>query len=145
MKLNNKDLEYFKLKKLSEEDIKYQVYLLKKGTKFLDLARPARLMDGIIHFDSKTIKSLESRYTELIANKSITKFIPASGSATRMFKDLYSFLIDKKETEFINQFISNLNKFAFYDGLKLTLETKGLILESLIKQKDYRTIIEFFL
>lgn len=43
-----------------------------------------------------------------------TKFVPASGAATRMFKDLYAYLDDHEETDFIKKFFDHLEEFAFY-------------------------------
>lgn len=43
------------------------------------------------------------------------KFVPASGAATRMFKDLYAYLEDHQETEFIQRFFDHLEEFAFYE------------------------------
>ena len=145
MKLNNKDSEYFKSIGLSPKDIEKQILLLKKGTKYLNLSKPARLKDGIIQLDSSKLDLQEAEYLKLIANKSITKFIPASGAATRMFKDLYSYLEDNTETEFINYFINNINKFAFFDELKKFIKTKGFDISNLLKNKDYSSIIRFLI
>lgn len=41
------------------------------------------------------------------------KFIPASGAASRMFKDLHSFLKNQEKTEFVNCFLENLKSFPF--------------------------------
>ncbi|WKY46423.1 DUF4301 family protein [Eubacteriaceae bacterium ES3] len=49
------------------------------------------------------------------------KFIPASGAATRMFKDLYQYLEDQQETEFIKKFFDNIEELAFFDDLKKVL------------------------
>lgn len=46
------------------------------------------------------------------------KFIPASGAATRMFKDLYAYLAEGEETEYIQQFFNQLEEFAFYQKAK---------------------------
>lgn len=54
------------------------------------------------------------------------KFIPASGAATRMFKDLYAFLEDKEDTEFIDQFFAQLENFAFYKDIKEYVEINKL-------------------
>lgn len=59
-------------------------------------------------------------------NKKCVKFIPASGAATRMFKDLYSYLDDKKETDFVNKFFDNLEHFAFYNDIEEIIESKKL-------------------
>lgn len=54
------------------------------------------------------------------------KFIPASGAATRMFKDLYQYLEDGEDTAFIENFFNHLEDFAFYGDLKAFMEAKGL-------------------
>jgi hypothetical protein len=46
------------------------------------------------------------------------KFIPASGAATRMFKDLYQFVSEQRETDYIKEFFQNLEKFPFYMKIK---------------------------
>jgi len=57
--------------------------------------------------------------SEEYSSKKCIKFIPASGAATRMFKNLYGFLDNKTETDFINVFFDNLEKFAFYNLLEI--------------------------
>ena len=63
-------------------------------------------------------------------NKDIVKFIPASGAATRMFENLFKYLDDKVETDFIKTFKANLDKFSFYNSLNL----KQLSSEEAIKE-----------
>ena len=60
--------------------------------------------------------------TDEYLEQKCVKFIPASGAATRMFKDLYTFLEDEKETEFINRFFTQLEYFAFYEDIKEYIE-----------------------
>ena len=77
----------------------------------------------------------EDRYVEIFENAlssglNVLKFVPASGAASRMFKNLYSFLDQATdeakaneiaETDaFMNTFFSNLEKFAFYPKLPKT-------------------------
>ncbi|GAA0370954.1 DUF4301 family protein [Alkalibacterium iburiense] len=78
---------------------------------------------------------------------SMTKFIPASGAATRMFKDLYTFLEDKENTAFVNTFFDNLKSFAFYEVLESyvdlneldtdKLEDRLLIANKLLNDMNY--------
>ncbi|WP_080146708.1 DUF4301 family protein [Marinilactibacillus piezotolerans] len=56
-------------------------------------------------------------------NYNCIKFVPASGAATRMFKDLYSYLENQEKTEFVETFLSNLENFAFYDDLQDTVNS----------------------
>lgn len=46
------------------------------------------------------------------------KFVPASGSASRMFNHLYTFLYSKIKTKELTIFLDNINKFAFYEDIK---------------------------
>src|SRR5699024_1676691 len=54
------------------------------------------------------------------------KFIPASGAATRMFKDLYAYLEDQETTDFVDHFFSHLKDFAFYDDLNECIDIEKM-------------------
>ena len=49
------------------------------------------------------------------------KFVPASGAATRMFKELFEFVNEGKRGKGIDTLLSNLDKFAFAPELKAVL------------------------
>lgn len=53
-------------------------------------------------------------------NLKIVKFIPASGAATRMFKDLYAYVKTRETNDFVDHFFNNLENFAFYEELRST-------------------------
>lgn len=59
-------------------------------------------------------------------NKKCVKFIPASGAATRMFKDLYEYKNSKIDTDFTDKFFNNLEHFAFYDDIKEIIDSRDL-------------------
>lgn len=97
----------------------------KKGTQFVNIVS-AVTSDQLTSSDS-----MSSDYT----NKKCIKFIPASGAATRMFKNLYAFFLDnKEETDFINIFFENLESFAFYSLLELEGLDKKNRLEDRVKK-----------
>lgn len=73
----------------------------------------------------KELTKSDNATDEYLEQKCV-KFIPASGAATRMFKDIYNFLEDEKETEFINQFFAQLENFAFYEDIKEYIEKNKL-------------------
>src|SRR5699024_2554603 len=54
------------------------------------------------------------------------KFIPASGAATRMFKDLYAYLEDEETTDFVDHFFEHLEDFAFYEDLNEYVDMEKL-------------------
>lgn len=67
-----------------------------------------------------------SAVSDYYLKKQCVKLIPASGAATRMFKDLYAFLDDEESTLFIERFFEQLEHFAFYDDLKCSFEGKTM-------------------
>ena len=88
----DKDLEQLKEKGISKEIVIKQIENFKKGFPFVKLNRAATLGDGIRKMTDQEISYYENFYKEKSTNKSITKFVPASGAASRMFKQLFNYL-----------------------------------------------------
>ncbi len=51
----------------------------------------------------------------------MVKFVPASGAATRMFKELFEFVNDGKRGKGIDTLLENIGKFAFWPELRAVL------------------------
>ena len=109
--------------------------------------------NGIQCLSDKEITRYEKQYRALSKGKKILKFVPASGAATRMFKDLYSFSstyfgvaknFDKEFPE-VKAFLENLRTFAFYNDLKTCMESSELDIEDYMRRGDYTTVINFLL
>lgn len=66
------------------------------------------------------------RVSNKVLNQAMIKFIPASGAATRMFKDLYTYLEDQEDTNFIDCFFDHLGLFAFYEELNTHIDIESL-------------------
>ena len=109
--------------------------------------------DGIIRLTEEDQRRFVSFYDERRKRLSVLKFVPASGAASRMFKDLaefssmyfgvsYNF---EKEYPAVKVFIDNLPKFAFYDELVETMKNSGLDIDDYINRQDYATIINYLL
>ena len=81
----------------------------------------------------------------LAKNKKIVKFVPASGAASRMFKNLYEFLsADYKEpmNAFEKKFFSEIEKFAFYKALdKKCVENTGKDIPALVALGEYKEVV----
>lgn len=71
----------------------------KKGAKYVNIA-------SAVTRDHLT--SCEQHISDDYSNLKCVKLIPASGAATRMFEDLYKYVEDKIDTEFINTFFDEL-------------------------------------
>ena len=78
--------------------------------------------------------------------------MPASGAATRMFKDLFSFSGEYVGLQYtlknypeVQKTINNLSSFAFYDALKEAFLSHKVELEDYLESKDYATIVNYIL
>ncbi len=104
------DIKQIEDKGLTVEKVQSQIELFKTGVPFVNLSSAATINNGIVKC-SEDEKAHYINYFETKQNDvSISKFVPASGAATRMFKTLFKFIEDyNPETESINSFI-NRNK-----------------------------------
>ena len=78
-------------------------------------------------------------------DKIIVKFVPASGAASRMFKNLFEFLsaeYDKPTTKFEQAFFDGIKDFAFYDDLNVACQrTAGKDIPGLMEEGNYKAVV----
>ncbi len=115
------DLEQIASHKLTVEGIEQQISYFKAGFPSLAVARAAAIGDGITCLDSDALKAAEQDYATLSQSLKIVKFVPASGAATRMFKELFEYVNDDKRTKGIDFLLENIERFAFYPELMAKL------------------------
>ena len=77
---------------ISESDAQEQLRLLQNGAHFAQLERPAIQDDGIVVLSNKDIVKFATIFDTEKSNFSMSRFVPASGMASRMFKFLHFFL-----------------------------------------------------
>ena len=142
-----KDILQIEARGATPQDVLAQFSHFEKGFPYVKILKPATIHDGIIFIDIKDIQTEISEYEQRIADKKIVKFVPASGAASRMFKDLFSFLNTESEEIKIKKemFLQQLPHYAFYNDLKSVLENKGYSLEREIEQKNCKNVIFFLL
>jgi len=150
----DKDIQQFKNKGINPDLIDYQVNKFRTGFPFIDLAKPATPGDGISVFNDGQVEKLIRHYDNESSKLRLLKFVPASGAATRMFKDLFQFASEYKNDEqgyamflanqsfnSIYHFISSMANFAFYQDLQSGLAGKGLDIDQLLHNKEYNAIV----
>ena len=117
-----KDLVQMEGQGISVAQVQTQIDNFKSGFPKSHLDAPATPDNGGIRvLGTKEIARYEKQYKALSKGKKVLKFVPASGAATRMFKDLYSFTATyfgvannfDKEFPAVKEFLDNLNSFAF--------------------------------
>ncbi len=115
--LNNKDLEQIKERNVTEEQVERQVAQLKRGTAFVKLIRPATINDGILRMSNEQVEEMNHAFDEDKQYYHFTKFVPASGAASRMFKDLFAFIENGVDSKFTEIFFAHIHSFAFFEDL----------------------------
>ncbi|MDD4778209.1 MAG: DUF4301 family protein [Fermentimonas sp.] len=140
------DLELLKKKGITESQIETQLDYFKSGFPFLQIVSAASIGNGILKIE----EDKEAHYMEiwskyLNSDKTVTKFVPASGAASRMFKDFYTFYnsdYDKPTTDFEKTFFRDIQKFAFYGSLDETCKTVfGKGAGEMIEEGNYKDVV----
>lgn len=145
--LSNADKAQLLAKGISLEQISRQLESLRKGFPFLRLQNTAKVGDGILRLDANQETSyLQKWETYKSEGHRITKFVPASGAASRMFKNLYEFLsasYQVPKTSFEIEFFDHIGDFAFYSALdEVCLKNEGRSISGLLEACAYKAIVE---
>lgn len=62
----------------------------------MTIDRPATIGDGLVQLSEESIDKFIAFYEKQSLDYNMTKFVPASGAASRMFKRLYAFLEEEE-------------------------------------------------
>ncbi|MBT0810948.1 DUF4301 family protein [Litoribacter ruber] len=133
---------------MSPDKAQEQIENFKSGFPYLPIVEAAKVGNGIRKFSEEEIKKLGKQFDQLVQNKDILKFVPASGAASRMFKDLFAFLDSDGQLDnnaFAKKFIDNIENFAFYHDLNQVMERDGSSIKKALEDKDYTLMISYLL
>ena len=111
------DLQQIEQHGLTQAQVEQQIENFCKGFPYLKIVRAAAAGDGVLVMSDEQIAQAEARYDEAASTSKIVKFVPASGAATRMFKELFEYVNDDKRTPGIDRLLDNIEKFAFWPEL----------------------------
>ena len=150
----NEDLKQIAALGLTQADVDKQIENFRKGFPKTQLIQAATVENGgILRLDDDQINHYAALYREASKGKKILKFVPASGAATRMFKDLYSFTatyfgIDykiEKEHPSVKEFLEKIRTFAFFDDLVACMAKHQADFSDYMDRGDFSTVINFLL
>lgn len=137
MSFTEQDLQQIQAHGLSPEAVELQVENFKRGFPFLKVVKAASPEDGVVVLTEEAVEAAAKRYEAEAENLKIEKFVPASGAATRMFKELFEFVNEQKRGKGIDTLLENIEKFAFWPELKELLPadaTDEQIVSAIVKQ-----------
>lgn len=140
------DKDLLAKKGISEEQIAAQLACFANGFPYLKLYSAASVENGILALnpdEQKKYLDAWEAYTQ--TDKVVVKFVPASGAASRMFKNLFEFLgadYETPQTDFEQTFFGKIQHFAFYKDLDNACEkTTGKNITELVKEGNYKAVV----
>lgn len=112
------DVAQLESRGISIEKAEQQLSYFRTGFPSLDIVAPASAQQGILVPTKRQQDEYIAIWQQYLQEShKVLKFVPASGAASRMFKDLYQYLEDGVETEFVHHFLSHISDFAFGEQL----------------------------
>ena len=145
--LTQEDKVLLAKKGISEEQIAEQLACFEKGFPYLKLYAAASVDNRgimLVNEDAqKTYLAAWDAYKE--GDKKVVKFVPASGAASRMFKNMFEFLgadYDVPTTDFEKKFFNNIKNFAFYSDLDAAcVKNNGKGIDLLLSEGNYKAVV----
>ncbi|MCR4921138.1 MAG: DUF4301 family protein [Bacteroidaceae bacterium] len=143
---NESDLRQLREKGITEEQLQAQLNCFATGFPYLRLHSAASVGNGIMQLSEAEADRYVALWNDYKGQgHCILKFVPASGAASRMFKDLYAFLDadrDEPSTDFEKTFFRRIHDFAFFDALNdACMLNAGMGVDALIAQGDFKEVV----
>ena len=150
MKLEKEDLEFLKEKGITVEKFEEQLEMQRNGFPYLKIEAPATLGHGISPLSPQMEIGAITIWEQFLASGGkVLKMVPASGAASRMFKNIFEFVngkSDKPDNDFMKKFFDRIEDFAFFHRLNFVLlQNTGKSIASLIEEKRYKEVAKALL
>lgn len=141
------DLRQMAEARLSVERMEEQLERFRTGVLPLRLDRPCTAGDGILVLSAEMCERSERAFDVAVRSGRMMKFVPASGAASRMFRDWHRACteraFDSGEEE--RNFLQFLPEYAFYKDLQSRVSAGGHSLEDWIADGKCPEILDFIL
>ncbi|MBQ9668382.1 MAG: DUF4301 family protein [Prevotella sp.] len=143
--LTQQDLKQIAQRGISEEQINTQLKQFETGFPFLKLEAAAAVGRGIVAPNEAERRQYVDAWQQYKAEgHRVVKFVPASGAASRMFKNMFAFVdadYDVPTTDFEKKYFAEIEKFAFYDALDAVCQrNEGKGIKALISEGKYKAV-----
>jgi len=120
--LSINDIQQLENLGITESTLTQQYKLFENGIAPVALISPAGIENGVLRLNKEQFDHFEKYFNDHAVSLEITRFVPASGAASRMFKAFYQFLESGTENQEVKSFASGFQAFAFYDQIKCSNE-----------------------
>lgn len=149
--ITEKDKALLAQKGISEEKLNEQLSCFVKGFPYLRLFAAASTEKGILTPTEEEKETYLAAWKSYTADKShtIVKFVPASGAASRMFKNVFAFIdapYDAPQTDFEKTFFQRIHDAAFFEDLNAAcVRLYGQNIDTLIQEGRYKDVAKAML
>ncbi len=137
-------------KGISEEKLNEQLKQFETGFPFLQLSAAASIEKGIVAPSAEEQSALLKAWDKYVEeNHDVVKFVPASGAASRMFKDIFAFVdadYDTPQTDFEKKFFTQIQTAAFCADLnQACLKLYAKDIQALLAEGQYKSVAKAML
>ena len=145
--LNESDLRTLDARGITPEQLQEQIDRFKTGFPYLKIYDSARPGHGITVLSEAEENKAVERWMEFLTDGGkVTKFVPASGAASRMFKALFAFVdgVDEHPAEGsdVDRLLAGIHNVAFYDELNaVVLRRFGKDVDTLLAEGREKDVI----
>jgi hypothetical protein len=139
------DLQQLAARGISEAEAARQLELLRHAPPPTRLDRPCAIGDGIVQIKPGDHSRLLDAARRAADDGRLTKFVPASGAATRMFKDLIAArdaAAPVATFEAARQFFAELDRFPFATELRQRAAMNGAPADDEEQRRVLRTLLD---
>lgn len=148
--IHKEDLKQIRNRGIDLAQVTKQLEDFSNGFPYLKIKCAATPKRGIVVLGESDINEVCRTWEEYQSSgHKIVKFVPASGAASRMFKDLFAFLNgnnDVPTTDFEKYFFANIHNFAFYAKLsQQCMISEGQTVDTLIANGMFKTVVSILL
>jgi hypothetical protein len=144
---SEQDMKEMRARGIDAAEVSRQIEIFRRGAEPVRLIRPAKVGDGIVKINPDERHAFLTLHDQAAGKGRMLKFVPASGAASRMFKDWQSSCLRGAfESEGPSAtFLGNLVRFAFYDDLKRAMAIGGQDIERCIREGKCTDILDYVL
>jgi hypothetical protein len=140
-----RDWNELRTRDIPRDEALRQLQLLQQPPSSLRLVRPCTIGDGIVRLEERAHAGLLALADDAIARGRVSKFVPASGAATRMFNDLIAARAGGERPSRIEagaKFFAELDRFPFADELRRRSGVWGMPRDEAAERRVLRTLLD---
>ena len=153
--LNDTDRQLLASRGIPEREAERQLERLRRPPTWTLLDRPCTVGDGVRRLAEGEFDGLLEAQLEAAEAGRFTKFVPASGAATRMFRELLYYQrgpgrgeapqAGTENAAVLKHFVSELERFAFFPELERTLASRGEDVRRLARAGAFEAVLDALL